>query len=317
MGAQILTLRGRRYALLPESEYRRLSAQARAAAEGPWPALPKADARGEFPAVEYARASLARKVVRRRRAAGLTQADLARRAGIRPETLNRIERAKTTPDVATLAKIDRALDAAEAQAAAEIRIGFRRRVAPNPRTQPLTGRGLREQPEREGGAPMYARDAYAQFLEKLLPWLANHVTDNPTLRDMVAGAQIKGYPHFVTFPGPGRRRGYLAFAQNIISGDPKSKVLAVELGVGPRLSKDGLLHLAKTLLSGAEVDTYQNKARDIVFAQTQWGYGEDYEPLNRPPVRERLRLFAMDALRFLQQAFAREAMQIEDGNAGL
>jgi transcriptional regulator with XRE-family HTH domain len=44
---------------------------------------------------------------------------LARRAGIRPETLNRIERAKTTPDVATLAKIDRALDAAEAQAAAE------------------------------------------------------------------------------------------------------------------------------------------------------------------------------------------------------
>jgi transcriptional regulator with XRE-family HTH domain len=44
---------------------------------------------------------------------------LARRAGIRPETLNRIERAKTTPDVATLAKIDRALGAAEAQAAAE------------------------------------------------------------------------------------------------------------------------------------------------------------------------------------------------------
>ena len=119
MGAQILNLRGRRYALLPESECRRLSVQARAAAEGPWPALPKADARGEFPAVEYARASLARKVVRRRRAAGLTQADLARRAGIRPETLNRIERAKTTPDVATLAKIDRALDAAEAQAAAE------------------------------------------------------------------------------------------------------------------------------------------------------------------------------------------------------
>jgi DNA-binding XRE family transcriptional regulator len=55
---------------------------------------------------------VARKVVRRR-AAGLTQADVARRAGIRPETLDRIERPKTTPDMATLAKIDRALGAAE------------------------------------------------------------------------------------------------------------------------------------------------------------------------------------------------------------
>jgi hypothetical protein len=167
---------------------------------------------------------------------------------------------------------------------------------------------------------MYARDAYAQFLEELLPWLADHVTDHPTLRHMVGGARIReknGYRHFVTFPGPGRRRGYLAFAQNIISGDPKSKVLTVELGVGRRLSKDWLLHLAKTMLSGAEVGTYQIKASDVVFAHTQWGYGEDYEPLNRPPVRERLRLFAMDALRFLEQAFAPAAMQIEDGNAGL
>lgn len=36
------------------------------------------------------RATLAQKLIRRRRAVGLSQAELARRAGIRPETLNRV-----------------------------------------------------------------------------------------------------------------------------------------------------------------------------------------------------------------------------------
>lgn len=67
----------------------------------------------EIPAVEYARASLARRIIKARRAAGLAQAELARRAGIRPETLNRIEKAKTTPDTATIAKIERALEAVQ------------------------------------------------------------------------------------------------------------------------------------------------------------------------------------------------------------
>lgn len=80
-----------------------------APAEAGWPELPKPDARGDYPAVEYARASLARKIIRDRRSAGLTQAELARRAKIRPETLNRLERGRTTPDVATIAKIERAL----------------------------------------------------------------------------------------------------------------------------------------------------------------------------------------------------------------
>jgi transcriptional regulator with XRE-family HTH domain len=66
-----------------------------------------------IPAVEYARASLARKIIKARRMAGLTPADLARRAGIRPETLNRLEKGKTTPDTATLAKIERALQATQ------------------------------------------------------------------------------------------------------------------------------------------------------------------------------------------------------------
>lgn len=43
----------------------------------------------------------------------MTQAQLARLAGIRPETLNRIERGRTTPDFATIRKLVVAIGAAE------------------------------------------------------------------------------------------------------------------------------------------------------------------------------------------------------------
>ncbi|MFA6134263.1 MAG: helix-turn-helix transcriptional regulator [Phycisphaerae bacterium] len=111
MSIKIVELSGQRWAIMSEKEYKRLAA--RAGEAGPWPELPKAGAKGEYPAVEYARASLARKIIKSRRAAGLSQADLARRAGIRPETLNRLEKGKTTPDVATIAKIERALEKSE------------------------------------------------------------------------------------------------------------------------------------------------------------------------------------------------------------
>ena len=75
--------------------------------------MPEPNAEGNYPAVEYARASLARKIIRHRRRLGLTQVELARRAGIRPETLNRVEQGKHSPSVPTIEKIDRALKAAE------------------------------------------------------------------------------------------------------------------------------------------------------------------------------------------------------------
>jgi ribosome-binding protein aMBF1 (putative translation factor) len=84
---------------------------ARTTADGP--TLPKADAEDNYPAVAYARAPLARKIIKARRQAGLTQAELARRAAIRPETLNRIEKVKTTPATATIAKMERALETAQ------------------------------------------------------------------------------------------------------------------------------------------------------------------------------------------------------------
>jgi DNA-binding XRE family transcriptional regulator len=79
------------------------------------------------------RASLAEKLVRRRLAAGLSQAELARRAGIRPETLNRIERGRTTPDFATIRKLVLAINAAE-----------RERLAPVIASQ------TQEEPEHDG-----------------------------------------------------------------------------------------------------------------------------------------------------------------------
>ena len=62
--------------------------------------------------------SLAQKLVRRRQAGGLSQAELARRAGVRPETLNRIERGRVTPDFATIRKLVVAMNAVEQNQAA-------------------------------------------------------------------------------------------------------------------------------------------------------------------------------------------------------
>jgi DNA-binding XRE family transcriptional regulator len=71
-----------------------------------------ADASGNMPAIGFARATIARGIIRDRTAAGLSQAALARLAHIRVETLNRIEKTKVTADPATISKLDRALAAA-------------------------------------------------------------------------------------------------------------------------------------------------------------------------------------------------------------
>lgn len=111
MGVEIVELDGKRYAILPETEFRQLSQRAgQTDDQGEGPPLPKLDEQDQVPALQYARASLARKIIRARRIAGLSQAELARQAGIRPETLNRIEKGKTTPNTATVVKIQRALD---------------------------------------------------------------------------------------------------------------------------------------------------------------------------------------------------------------
>jgi transcriptional regulator with XRE-family HTH domain len=80
-------------------------------AEDEWgmPPLPAKLRGGNYPAVEYARAVTARDLIRSRRRLGLSQTELARRAGVRVETLNRIERAKMTASVRVMEKLDAVL----------------------------------------------------------------------------------------------------------------------------------------------------------------------------------------------------------------
>lgn len=104
---QTVTLAGERFVILPEAEYLRLLG------EDAEPRLPAPDAQGRYPGVEAARVVLARKLIRARRALGWSQAELARRAGVRVETLNRLEHGTHSPNVATVDKLSRALRAGE------------------------------------------------------------------------------------------------------------------------------------------------------------------------------------------------------------
>jgi DNA-binding XRE family transcriptional regulator len=106
---QTVTLAGERFVIMPEADYRRLTT------EGGEPQMPPADKKGNYPAAQALQVSIARELVRRRRAAGLTQIELARRAAVRPETLNRIEQGKHAPSVPTIEKLDRELTKAEAK----------------------------------------------------------------------------------------------------------------------------------------------------------------------------------------------------------
>ena len=72
------------------------------------PPLPPPDANGNYPAIAYGRALLARRIVAARNKAGWSQAELARRAGVRKETIHRIEAGKNNPDESTFTRIEKA-----------------------------------------------------------------------------------------------------------------------------------------------------------------------------------------------------------------
>lgn len=113
MVASTFTMNGRRFVILPETEYRRLRESRRGKTpEDEWglPPLPDKLPSGNYPALEYARAVTARDLIRTRRSLGLSQADLAHKAGVRVETLNRIERAKINASPAVMEKLDAVLN---------------------------------------------------------------------------------------------------------------------------------------------------------------------------------------------------------------
>ena len=112
MTTQTLQLGTKQFVVIEREDFDRLLAAANIRAEE-LPPLPPADKHGNRPALEYARASLARKIILARRALGWSQGELARRTGVRVETINRIERGHNTPDIATVDRIDKALSAGE------------------------------------------------------------------------------------------------------------------------------------------------------------------------------------------------------------
>ena len=105
---QTIEIYGKRFVMVEEAELNRLEQRA-ARSESPLPPLPAADAKGNRPALDYIRVSIARDIIRERRALGLTQQRLAKLAGVRQETLSRLESGKHSPTVRTVEKIDRAM----------------------------------------------------------------------------------------------------------------------------------------------------------------------------------------------------------------
>jgi DNA-binding XRE family transcriptional regulator len=113
IGLQRIEVEGKRFVLLPETEYDRLCRGAGEAVveDDALPPLPKPDKHGRFPALEYARISLARDLIRDRKGVGLSQQRLADMAGIRQETLSRIETGRHTASQKTIDKIMQVIEA--------------------------------------------------------------------------------------------------------------------------------------------------------------------------------------------------------------
>ncbi|MDQ3329645.1 MAG: helix-turn-helix domain-containing protein [Planctomycetota bacterium] len=114
IGLQRIEVEGKRFVLLAESEYERLCRESGETADAAddLPPLPSPDDNGRMPAVAYARASIARDLIRARRGAGLSQRQLAESSGVRQETISRLESGKHSASPRTVDRLTTAIDAA-------------------------------------------------------------------------------------------------------------------------------------------------------------------------------------------------------------
>ena len=110
MSVQIIKLKGEEYVIVPRQEFNEIVSRSDAGTI-PLPPLPPPDKEGNTPAIALARASIAREIIQKMIAAGLTQAELARRSRVPRETLNRILKCTRTANEKTVVKIERALKA--------------------------------------------------------------------------------------------------------------------------------------------------------------------------------------------------------------
>lgn len=95
---QRVLLDGKWYIVIAEDEFRALT-------ESP----KSGQYMDELDAFNVSDQRLADRLLQRRHKSGLTQKDLALLAGIRVETLNRIEKGRTTPDFKTIRKLVNAI----------------------------------------------------------------------------------------------------------------------------------------------------------------------------------------------------------------
>lgn len=89
-GVQRLRIKGATFYLVPGAHYSKLV---------------RDSGRPYVDAVDHARASIGRDLRRRRAKAGLTQAQVAARCGLRLETISRLENGRGNPTVATVRRI--------------------------------------------------------------------------------------------------------------------------------------------------------------------------------------------------------------------
>ena len=106
MTLDTVTRKGRKFVLVPLEEYERLTT-------GELPSLPPVDSDGSSNAIDFARASIARRLIADRHAAGLSQQRLAKLAHVRQETISRIESGKQTATVQVIDKLDKAIRRAD------------------------------------------------------------------------------------------------------------------------------------------------------------------------------------------------------------
>jgi ribosome-binding protein aMBF1 (putative translation factor) len=98
-----LTIRDEQYVVIPQREYERLCRRV----------APKSGLRKpgrERPAKQAILSIMARSLAARRIKAGLSEEQLARRAGVRPDAINRIESGRFRPNPETMARLDKALN---------------------------------------------------------------------------------------------------------------------------------------------------------------------------------------------------------------
>src|SRR5208282_1810032 len=107
MKVRNVTLDGQRYVMVACKDWQRILRQSRGGESGARKQMPPL-ADGTY-TIEHVRISLANKMMSRRIAAGLTQAQLARLSGVRVETISRMENGLHMPNARTFDKLDRAL----------------------------------------------------------------------------------------------------------------------------------------------------------------------------------------------------------------